>query len=69
MTEFGIRRRATPELTDTLDDRSAQRYEELYADIEDEMRAEHDREFGTGVKFKADGAKVHARVVAMMVLG
>lgn len=60
-------RRLTP---DEQEERRADRYEELYAQIEANMREEHDREFGDDYRkyhpFKPDGRRIHAAVMAQM---
>lgn len=60
-----IRRRLTPDMADTLDERDNERYEALFAELEDEARAEHDREF-PGVPYKPDGNRIHAAVMQKM---
>lgn len=61
-----IRRRLTPDMADTLDERDNERYEALLAELEDEARAAHDREFGSGVPYKPDGNRRHAAVMQKM---
>lgn len=66
MCAHSIRRRLTPDLADAQDERHAQRYEELFAEVEDDMRAEWEREFGPDPGYKPDGARIHAVVMAKM---
>lgn len=66
MCGHSIRRRLTPDLADVQDDREQERYDQLYAELEDEARAEHDREFGSAIQYKPDGARIHAAVMAKM---
>lgn len=61
-----MRRRLTPDLADAQYERHAQRYEELYAEVEDDMRAEWEREFGPDPGYKPNGASIHAAVMAKM---
>lgn len=57
-------RRLTPSERDRNEEQEQARYDELYAQIEEEQREEHDREFGLGVPFKP--RQVHERTVARM---
>lgn len=59
-----MRRRLTPEQQDRNDEQAQERYDELYAQIEDEQREEHEREFGHS--FKPNGARIHAAVMQRM---
>jgi hypothetical protein len=60
-------RRLTP---DEQEERQADRYEELYAQIEANMREEYDRLFGAGYRsknpYKPNSDRIHAAVMAQM---
>lgn len=66
MPGYSIRRRLTPDLADAQDERHQQRYEELFAELEDDARAEWEREFGPDPSYKPDGARIHALVMSKM---
>lgn len=57
-------RRLTPSERDRNEEQEQARYDELFAQIEEEQREQYDREFGPGVPFKP--RQVHERVVARM---
>lgn len=63
---YSIRRRLTPNLADAQDERHQKRYEELFAEFEDDARAEWEREFGPDPNYKPDGARIHAMVMSKM---
>lgn len=66
MIDSTIRRRLTPDQRDTMEEQADARYEALFAELEDEARAAHDREFGSGVPYKPDENRIHAAVMQKM---
>jgi len=65
-----VRRRLTPDQRDRFAEQEQDRYEELYAEIEEAEREEYDRAFGAEYRalhpFQPDRGRVHAKVVARM---
>lgn len=43
----------------TPDERDERRYEEIYGQVEDEAREEHEREFGPDLSYRANGRAIH----------
>lgn len=54
----------SPERRDLYKEMADEFYRRLFAEIEDEELAEHNRDFGPDVLFKPDGKRVHEKVMA-----
>lgn len=55
-------RRLTPDERDRNEEQEQAVYDSMYAELEEQAREEHDREFGPAIPYKPNSGAIHEQV-------